>query len=365
MNWKMGDNQRFKSGVLILYNRESSSDDPSRGLRDRGDDCLMQVPREVAKKAGIKVISLDDPGYPENLREIDDGPRILFAKGDLLPSDRISVALVGTRQPTGVGRSIAAELATDLASLGVTIVSGLAYGIDASVHKAALKAGGRTIACLGQGVDKVYPKANWALYDEIPRAGALLSEYAPGTEPRPWHFPKRNRLISGLSLGVVVIEASNKSGALITADWGLRQGRPVMAVPGSIKSKVSQGSNRLIQEGAYLVTCAEDVLSFLRKDNEYIPEPRARALRQDVTLEEALVLDALGKSESIEGLCDSLSPVPVHRIISLLSSLEVKGLVTSLLNGKYVKTFAGQELNILEGGNCVDEKPVKTPANHS
>ena len=187
-------------------------------------------------------------------------------------------------------------------------------------------------------------QANWALYREIAETGALLSEYLPGTGPRPWHFPERNRLISGLSLGVVVVEAGLKSGALITADWALKHGRPVMCVPGSVKSAASQGTNRLIQEGAYLVTCAEDVLSFLRKDNEYVPQPETGRSVQCVSLEESLVLNSLARYESVEDICDNLNEIPVYRTMSLLSALEVKGYVKSLAGGKYVLTPAGQKL---------------------
>jgi DNA processing protein len=316
------------------------------------DDLVQQAKRvlDVCQKQGISIISIDDPEYPENLRNVRDCPQLLFAKGRLTPGDRIAVAIVGTRNPTAVGQSVAAEIAADLAAAGVTIVSGLAYGIDACVHRAALNAKGRTIACLGQGVGFIYPKANWALYKEIPASGALLSEYLPGTEPKPWHFPQRNRLISGMSLGVVVVEAGLKSGALITADWALKQGRPVMCVPGSVKSAASQGTNRLIQEGAYLVTCAEDVLSFLRKDNEYVPETETLRAAQCVSLEESLVLSCLAHYESIEGICDNLNEIPVYRIMSLISSLEVKGYVKSVAGGKYVLTPAGQRLITQEGG---------------
>jgi len=334
---------RKLAGYLETYhyrNRKGQGEVPCDNLVRKAESLI-----ESCREQGIKIIAFDDPEYPENLRRVPGCPRVLFVRGCLFPSDRIAVAIVGTRKPTGVGKSIAVEIATELAAAGVTIVSGLAYGIDTCVHKAALTARGRTVACLGQGVDQVYPKSNWALYDDIPSAGALVSEYLPGTGPKPWHFPERNRLISGLSLGVVVIEAGQRSGALITADWALKQGRPVMAVPGSVRSNASQGANRLIQEGAYLVTCAEDVLSFLRKDNEYVPQPEVDESTQNLTLEESLVLNCLTQWESIEDICDNLNQVPVYRIMSLLSSLEVKGFVKSLSGGKYVTTSVGQKLS--------------------
>jgi DNA processing protein len=320
------------------YRREDKSMDFDNLLHQA--NCVL----ELCRAQGIKIVSVDDSEYPENLRNVRGCPELLFMKGCLTPGDRIAVAIVGTRNPTIVGQAVAAEIAADLAAAGVTIVSGLAYGIDACAHSAALNARGRTIACLGHGVDQVYPKANWALYREIAETGALLSEYLPGTGPRPWHFPERNRLISGLSLGVVVVEAGLKSGALITADWALKHGRPVMCVPGSVKSAASQGTNRLIQEGAYLVTCAEDVLSFLRKDNEYVPQPETGRSVQCVSLEESLVLNSLARYESVEDICDNLNEIPVYRTMSLLSALEVKGYVKSLAGGKYVLTPAGQKL---------------------
>ncbi len=318
-----------------------------KGQKNFPEESLIMQAESVTNLCtglGIKIITLDEPEYPENLRKVPDCPEVLFVKGALLPRDKMAVAVVGTRKPSALGRAVVQEIAGDLARVGITVISGLAYGIDATAHQAALSASGRTIACLGQGVDLVYPKANRGLYDSIPKYGALLSEYLPGTQPRPWHFPERNRLISGMSLGVLVIEAGEKSGALITADWALKHGRPVMAVPGSIKSKVCQGSNRLIQEGAYLVTCAEDVLSFLRKENEYLPEGISEETKS-LSLEESLILRCLEQWESVDEICDNVNYIPVFKVISILSSLELKGMVKSLPGGKYIMTTAGYKLS--------------------
>lgn len=320
--------------------------------------------RSVCPGRGIEVITLDDPEYPENLRKVPDCPPALFVKGALLPRDRLAVAIVGTRKASALGKTIAQEISGDLAKAGMTVISGLAYGIDTSAHQAALAKGGRTIACLGNGVDVVYPKANWELYDKIPSSGALISEYRPGTQPRPWHFPERNRLISGLSLGVVVVEAGEKSGALITVDWALRYGRPVMAVPGSIKSSLCRGTNRLIQEGAYLVTCAEDVLSFLRKENEYVPEPGMQKTAETLTLEESLILGYLEEWESVDDICDNVNNIPVFKVVSILASLEVRGLVKSLPGGKYTVTTAGQKFIGNKKVGISNEKSGQAPVDH-
>lgn len=285
---------------------------------------------------GVFALSLDSPDYPENLRSIPDPPRLVFVKGNLLPRDRISVAIVGTRKATAVGREIAYEMARGLAAGGVTIVSGLALGIDSQAHKGALDAGGRTIACMGTGVDVIYPASNSQLAGKIVQNGCLLSQYPPGETARPWYFPDRNRIISGLALGVVVVEAGEKSGALITADWALKQGRPVMAVPGSPKSWASVGTNRLIQEGAYLVTCYEDVLSFLRREQEYIPEVETRKENLQLTLEEEFIMEIVREGPlTMDEIMEKAGPIPVSRMLAILASLEVKDAIILLPGGKY------------------------------
>ncbi len=286
-----------------------------------------------------KVLTVENSAYPENLRTVPDQPS-LFCDGDLLPTDRAAVAIVGTRRATSLGKEVAYEMARDLAKAGMTVVSGLAEGIDAAAHRGALDAGGRTIACLGAGIDVIYPKSNRNLYARIPEKGALVSEYPVGSEPLPWHFPARNRIISGLSLGVLVVEAGEKSGALITADWAAKHGRPVMAVPGSVRSRASVGSNRLIQDGAYLACSAQDVLSFLRHETEYVPES-VSVPQVCLTLEEAFVLEEV--PDDVFSVEEALTRVPSYaagRLLSVLSSLEVKGVLRRVPGGKYMLTGA-------------------------
>jgi DNA processing protein len=258
------------------------------------------------------------------------------------------VAIVGTRYPTQIGKWVAQEIAGDLAGAGVTVVSGLARGIDGVAHRSAIRAGGRTIACLGCGVDIVYPAENQDLYVDIPHHGAILSEYGDGAKPLKHHFPKRNRLVAGLSLGVVVIEAGVRSGALNTASWALHYGMPVMAVPGSVKSPKSAGTNKLIQEGAYLVTSAQDVLSFLGRETECVPvsleSPRIPAGTGN-TLEESAVLQELrGHPLSADALCERLPKMPAGRIAAVLASLEMKGAVVRTAGGRFL-ALAGQATN--------------------
>lgn len=281
-----------------------------------------------------------DETYPENLLRFPDPPPALRVKGSVEPGDRLAVAVVGTRSPTELGRRIAREIARDMAEAGVTIVSGLAEGIDAEAHRGALEAGGRTIACLGCGVDVTYPPVNCALYQGIPKSGALISEYPDKSGPLKWRFPRRNRVIVLMSLGVVVVEAGKRSGALITAEWAQEYGVPLMAVPGSVKSPKSAGANKLIQDGAYLVTNASDVLSFLRRESEYVPLPKARPVsppNRQLSLEESLVLSHIqGSPLSPDAIADRISGISPGRLAAALSSLEVDGIVLRLAGGKYL-----------------------------
>lgn len=213
----------------------------------------------------IKKITLQDKTYPAILKEIHDPPKELYIKGNIIPQDKIAIAVVGTRKCTQHGKQVALDIAGELAKLGITIVSGLAEGIDTFAHQAALENNGRTIAVLGTGIDKksLYPKSNYILSEKIAKNGAVISEYPPETKGTKFNFPKRNRIVSGLSLGVVVIEAPEKSGALITASLALEQNREVFAVPGSIYEENYQGTNKLIQMGAKLVNNIEDILEEL------------------------------------------------------------------------------------------------------
>jgi DNA processing protein len=207
-----------------------------------------------------EILHLGDAAYPHALRHTFDPPSVLYVRGRLAPEDAQAVAVVGSRHASAYGLAAAEAIARDLASAGVTVVSGLAIGIDSSAHRGALAAGGRTIAVLGCGIDRIYPARNEKLAREIVEHGAVLSEFSPGTPPDAWRFPRRNRIVAGLSLGAVIVEAGDKSGSLITARLALENGREVFAVPGEIGLARTRGTHRLLREGAKLVECGADVL---------------------------------------------------------------------------------------------------------
>jgi DNA processing protein len=213
-----------------------------------------------AARLGVEVVAIGDEGYPGNLQKIPAAPIVLYIKGKLKAEDSLSIALVGARSASFYGLSSAEKFAQDLSIRGFTVVSGMARGIDTYAHRGALKAGGRTIAVLGSGFDNIYPPENRSLAGEIALQGAVVSEFPLSAPPKRENFPRRNRLISGLSLGVFVVEASRNSGALITADFALEQGREVFALPGNVGLENSSGTNELIKQGAKLVTCADDIL---------------------------------------------------------------------------------------------------------
>ena len=237
-------------------------------------------------RRGIRPIHLRSEEYPEQLAESDDAPAVIFVCGDLDPQDSNSIAVVGTRDATTYGMEMASVISGELARMGVTIVSGLAIGIDTAAHRSALNAGGRTIAVLAGGLDSIYPRQNRGLARQIVESGCLISEYQLGTRSKRDHFPRRNRIISGLSRGVIVVEAAKKSGATWTVKWALEQNREVFAVPGNATSPQSEGTNWLIQQGAKLTTCADDVLQELSVffgDLERDPEMARRQSSEHVS----------------------------------------------------------------------------------
>lgn len=291
---------------------------------------------EITKleKHNVTALTCDDPLYPPRLREIYDYPVVLYVRGKLLPKDGPYLAVVGTRHPTIYGRQVAEELATELTQSGITIVSGLARGIDSVVHKATLKAGGDTIAVFASGLDVVYPAENVKLAQSIMEHGALVSEYPLGVRPRAGNFPLRNRIMSGLSLGVLVIEAGERSGALITAFQALEQDREVFAVPGSILSPTSKGTNRLIQEGAKLVRNQNDILEELNLTGISHPsEPKEFQPENEI---ESQVIKQLGtEPHHIDTIC-RFSGLAMSEVSSTLVILELKGVVKHMGNMNYV-----------------------------
>ncbi len=230
----------------------------------RQDDARLSRELALAERCGAAIVTLADAAYPKRLRTIPDPPLALYVRGALAAADETAVAVVGSRRASPYGLQCAERLSEELALRGISVVSGLALGIDGAAHRGALRSGGRTLAVLGSGMSRLYPPQHERLASRVAEQGAVLSEYPLETDPLPHHFPRRNRLISGLSLGVVVVEASGRSGALITADMALEQGREVFAVPGPMTSVTSEGTHRLLKQGARLVTSVEDVLDELR-----------------------------------------------------------------------------------------------------
>ncbi|RDV82439.1 DNA-processing protein DprA [Ammonifex thiophilus] len=299
----------------------------------------LKKEEERLRKLGVRYVTLAEPDYPALLREIDSPPVALFYLGEIRREER-AVAIVGTRRPTRYGREVAESLASDLARFGVTVVSGLARGIDAAAHRGALSGGGRTLAVLGTGCDRCYPRENWRLWQEIEKKGALISEFPLGTEARPWHFPVRNRIIAGLVHAVIVVEAPEKSGALITADLALEYGREVLAVPGRVTTPQAKGSHLLLKQGAYLVEKAEDVLEVLGWEIIGAEEEEGLALNPEE--EEVVSLLAAGFL-SLEELVER-GKMSVDACLSLLSMLELKGVVRPGGGGTYLLTRQGENL---------------------
>ncbi len=288
---------------------------------------------EVWEQKGIAVVTWKDAHYPPRLKHIPQSPPVLYLKGQWLPQDDWAVAVVGTRKATTYGRRVTEEVVDFLVQHQVTVVSGLARGIDGYAHEAALKGGGRTIAVLGSGPDVIYPPEHASLARRIVENGALMSDYPPGTPPEGVHFPARNRIISGLSLAVVVIEAGERSGALITAAFAADQGREVFAVPGSIYAPQSQGTLRLIQQGAHLLRCPQDLAQVL--DLHLLPErQRARILLPDDPMER-LLWETLQEPLHIDDLA-AQTGLPSAQVSALLILMELKGLVRQVGNMIYV-----------------------------
>jgi DNA processing protein len=250
----------FSASAAQLSEIPGLEKDAIEGLVGFSEWPACEAESRRAQEAGVRLLPFTDPDYPERLRAIADPPPLLYVKGEILDGDERAVAIVGSRSASDYGLKVARSISRGLASLGFTVVSGMARGIDGAAHEAALEAGARTIAVLGCGVDRVYPPEHVALYRRITGQGAVISEFPMGARPAAFNFPARNRLISGLALGVVVVEATERSGSLITAALALEQNREVFAVPGAVGSSRSRGAHRLIRQGAKLVESAEDVI---------------------------------------------------------------------------------------------------------
>ncbi len=293
---------------------------------------------ELLDKSKARAITCVSPEYPSLLRQIEDAPAVIFVKGCIEDEDKFAIAIVGSRKTTAYGRLVAERLSSDLAGAGFTIVSGMARGIDTVAHKGAIEAGGRTIAVLGSGIDRAYPPENIGLMERISGSGCVVSEFPFGTQPTRENFPRRNRLISGLSLGVVVVEAATGSGALITANSALEQNREVFAVPANINSPTAAGTNELIKKGAKLVQKSDDIIEELapvlkgyvgaaKRSASPGCAKKFRGPQAEMTDEERNLCDILtGEPVHIDDLSRRLSLAPA-KALSLLLNLELKGIV--------------------------------------
>jgi DNA processing protein len=314
--------------------------------------------REVAKAKqamhewGIRLLVRESPDYPVVLAGLPDAPPYLFVRGTVEERDRAAVAIVGTRHATEYGKGIASKLASDLAQRGITVVSGLARGVDTQAHKGALDAGGRTFAVCGCGLDVAYPSENRALMEQIENAGACISEFAPTVHPEAWHFPARNRIISGLSVGVLVVEAAERSGALITADFALEQGREVFAVPGNIHKAQSKGAHALIKAGATLVDSVDDILTALNsralpfedlqkaqktRKAEVGTGPKTSGIRPDLSAAENRVHLALDVEPRHVDDIAAIANMGAGEVNATLVMLELKGAARRLPGGLFVR----------------------------
>lgn len=304
-----------------------------------GIDAAAKEQRDLAQRSGARLILTGDDEYPRALGAIPSPPPFLLLRGELRGEDAFALAIVGARHATPYGLEIAERLASELAARGVTILSGFARGIDTAAHRGAIAAGGRTIAVLGAGVDVVYPPENRKLVRNILEHGALVSQFPMGTPALPGHFPVRNRTIAGLTLGTIVVEAGERSGALITAGYAGELGREVFAVPGPVTSEMSRGTNRLIQDGAKLVQGWEDVVAELPETWRRCLKERATAPASAPALEadEGQLLELVGSEPvHIDGLIGR-SGVSSGRTAALLLALELKGRVRQLPGQRYMR----------------------------
>ena len=336
--------------IVEEVNRAGSAREALRRLdRAKIGESLERAEREVrsCEAFGFSLLWLTSRRYPEILRQIADPPLVLYLWGSLVTADEIALAMVGARRATAYGIRICEQLATDLARRGVSLVSGLARGIDGAAHRAALAAKGRTLAVLGSGLDRIYPREHRELAEHIVRSGAVLSEFPLGSPPLAHHFPRRNRVVSGLALGTIVVEAAERSGSLISAGHALEQNREVFAVPGAIGSPTSKGVHRLIQRGeAKLITCAEDIIE------ELGPEIRSRlagkARRPGIPApclseDELLVFDRLRSVETmdVDELVSALR-IPAERVTAALVGLELKGQARQFPGCRYAASPRGE-----------------------
>lgn len=320
----------FRAPVKELLKIEGLGEKVAEEIRKGPLEKAVEKELKLLKEIGGTIITLEDEAYPERLKAIYDPSPLLYVRGELKKEDALAISIVGSRKTSPYGRWITEKVSQDLARHGVTIVSGMARGIDAVAHWGAISGGGRTLAVLGCGVDVIYPRENRNLFGQIIDHGAILSEFPMGSPPEGSHFPKRNRMISGLSLGVVVVQADAGSGSLITAGYALEQGREVFAIPGNVGAEGSRGTNQLIKEGAKLVESSEDILEEIlpqwRRGKE--TTQKAESPGRDLPEGERALYELLGETPLHIDAIIRESHLEPGRVSSLLLNLELKGLIS-------------------------------------
>jgi DNA processing protein len=308
-------------------------------IRTADDHVSVEAITSWCHENNVNLVRRGSDGYPKSLDDLTDAPPVLFVQGEVLAADEIAVAMVGTRHATAYGLKQARHLAYLLAKSGVTVVSGLARGIDAAAHEGAIDGGGRTIAVLGSGLGQIYPSEHQGLAKAIAADGAVISEYEPKAKPRGGMFPQRNRLIAGLSLATLVVEAPDRSGALITANLAMEQNREVLALPGPVTSRASRGCNQLIRDGAKLVQTVDDILEELGPVRAPVKTKSGQEVRNpsELTLNEVeqKVLAAIDETSTLIDQVIAKSGLPAQRVIAVISVLEMRRLVRRL-SGNYV-----------------------------
>lgn len=319
----------FSLSAKELIAVEGLRKDIAQAIKNFNDWEAIEKTIEKVKKYGFKIYTILDNEYPQNLLKIYEKPTFIYVFGEIKKEDQNAVALVGSRYCDNYGRSVARRISTELAQRGVTVVSGMARGIDSISHKAAIDGGGRTIAVMGSGLDRIYPPENSKLYRLISENGAVISEFPIATSPDAQNFPQRNRIISGLSKGVVVVQASRKSGSLITANFALEQNREVFAVPGNLGSRLSEGTNLLIKKGAMLIEDSDDIINVLNLSLDFGSKNEGERRKSTFSLKgnEKLVVDSIGSSRlNIDEIIDK-TEIDYTKLFQILLDLELKGIL--------------------------------------
>jgi DNA processing protein len=326
----------FKASHKELRAVENIGEERAKNIKNFAGRDEIGKAVEKLRDGGVKVVSEGSDGYPEALKGLGaDTPLVLYMKGDIIKEDMYAVAIVGSRKLTHYGATVTETISSELAGMGFTVVSGIARGIDTAAHKGCLAAGGRSIGVLGSGIDVPYPPENKGLMERLSGSGCVISEFPPGMPPNRENFPRRNRLISGLSMGVLIVEADEKSGALITANYALDQGKGVFAVPGNINSPVSRGPNHLIKQGAKPVTRAEDIVEELAPVLKGFIKKQKMKEKVEVTNDEKALCDIMsGEPMHIDAVSRKCG-MPASKALAVLLGLELKGIVKQIEGKKF------------------------------